>query len=396
MKRYQWFILSVLCSTIWAAHNPFVPTWQQSATPEKAQFSGTISLHDVLKTWAARTQQSLLINDLPNPKLQLHLHPTPWSALIKTLANKFHFNLQKQHHIWQATPQPPTLIWYPLKYRLHHTFTALQTHLQQQCKTCRITPAPNDAGLWISAPPRWRAIITQRIQQIDQPQPLIHLHVTLIQVNNQWLNDWGSTWQQQHPNHHLNFWGWLTQTTTLTPHTLPMWFQQTALEHLLAAMQTQKTGHLIAQAHLVTENRHATHLSSGVIVPYYIKDSRNRTRLIFKPITLDFNITPTLQNKHRIQIQLTLTHNRIAQPHTLEAPAMIQTQQINTKMHIKPKQTVLLSSLNADIQQQQQDQLSLFAHLPIIGPWLAHDQQQHQQQRLLMMMSATTTATKDK
>ena len=218
---------------------------------------------------------------------------------------------------------------------------------------------------------------------------MLEMKITLIQVNRQWLRAWGKAWQLQHPQQNSSLLDWLLQTTHVTVNVIPEWFESRMIAHLVDSIEQEKTGNLIAATQIFSTNWHTSHLTSGLQLPYIIKDSRNRHHIEFKPVNFDVSITPILLDKTQTLLNIKFKHDDISTTTTPDTLPKIFSQTLQTQIRMKLGSTILLSSLSTHQKNSMKNAPSIFAKIPILGPLLRHNQQQNKQHQWLIFISTS-------
>lgn len=358
------------------ATNYFIPEWQQFCNKDKAEFHAPIHLHDILYSYAKFNKKSIIIQNLENPILNLDIQQTNWKALIEQLSKNYDFYLDETQTIWQAKPQNKLILLQSATYIKTDKLDNLKKHLKITCPNCTLTKT--DDNILISSPKIWEKTIKKTLNNLNKPSKNIHLSTTIIQIDKNFISSWGKKWKNTQLYSLINSIPLPTSQFALSKNIL----KNQAINNLLSSIQANNFGKIIANAELTTTNKEPTQIESGIIVPYNIKDSRNRSQIIFKPVSLKVQLTPTIQNTH-INLQININYNKLDKNNN----DIIHTQSISTRSNLKNHQTLIISSLNKSTHAKTNEK-NILSFIPIIGQALQHKETTDNNQLLLIFISA--------
>ena len=357
------------------ATNYFLPEWQQHCTKTHAEFHHQLHLHDILYSYATFHEKSLIIQDIANPILNLNIQPTKWSNLIEQLSRQYNFFIDTSQAIWSVEPKSSNILSTQAIYIKEEQLQNLKSHLKALCPTCLITKT--EEKILISSPKIWQKTIKKTIQELNKPLKNIHLNTTIIQTNKDWLSSWGKKWQKTKTNSWLDALSLPKSQFSISKDMLA----SQVISHLLSSLRSNKTGKIIANAALTTTNKETTQIESGLIMPYYVKDSRNRSQIVFRPIALKVELTPVIQ-KNNLNLKINITYNSLDKTNN----DIIHTQNISTRSNLKNHQTLVISSLSKNSHEELQDE-NILAFVPIIGPILQYAEHKDQNQLMLIFIT---------
>ncbi len=154
----------------------------------------------------------------------------------------------------------------------------------------------------------------------------------------------------------------------------------------ITALEQEGHAKLIASPELMTLNRKPAIIEAGEEIPYQEATASGATSVTFKKAVLRLKVVPELMPHHQILLHLTVNQDQVSGLSVQGVPA-IKTQQMQTQVLVKNKQTLVLGGILEQINSQQEDGVPGLRKIPILGALFRQRKRVHVSKQLLIFVT---------
>ncbi len=135
----------------------------------------------------------------------------------------------------------------------------------------------------------------------------------------------------------------------------------------LSAMQQEGKGEIISSPRVVTSDRSAAVIKSGIEIPYQQSTSSGATNIAFKEAVLSLEVTPQITPDDRVIMDLTINKDNPDYTRSILGVPPIDTREINTSVLVDNGETVVLGGVFERTHSTSSERIPFFGDLPYIG-----------------------------
>ncbi len=153
----------------------------------------------------------------------------------------------------------------------------------------------------------------------------------------------------------------------------------------ISALAAEGFAEVVARPQVVTADRTAAVIESGVEIPYQEATSSGATSTAFKDAVLSLQVTPQITADDRIVMQLDVKQDTVGQ--IFNGIPSINTNRIRTEVLVDDGQTVVLGGIFQKIRNRSKDKTPLLGDVPHLGRLFRRDAESEDEQELLVFVT---------
>lgn len=135
----------------------------------------------------------------------------------------------------------------------------------------------------------------------------------------------------------------------------------------LSALQDQGRGELLSNPRVMTSDRCRASIKTGTQIPYQVSQPQGAFTIEFKDATLTLDVTPQITPSGSVVMALKVNKDSPGTINTSSGTTSIDTQQLETNVHVMDGETVVLGGVFEGRQTDNNAKVPFFADLPGIG-----------------------------
>lgn len=136
----------------------------------------------------------------------------------------------------------------------------------------------------------------------------------------------------------------------------------------LQAIEAEGNGKLLSSPKILTSNNTSAHIEQGQQIPYTVSAPNGGTAIQMVPAMLRLQVRPQILPNKQIKLSLAVTQDQLDTTKQIAGQAPpINTRQLETKIQIKNRQTIVLGGIYEQTQAKNKIQLPGFNRIPLIG-----------------------------
>ncbi len=283
-------------------------------------------------------------------------------------------------------PEKPTLVLrhYPIQYSdaadIAKKINLLKNKLRS--KEGHAFSEQHSNSLWVYDNAIQLKKISQFIASFDKKPRQILIKAVIAIIDRKSLYELGTYFEEESDNETSSNYQSMLSTIHIP---LIKFGSENSFVIKLTSLEKNGRALIISEPELITINRNTASISSGDEIPYSQKTEETSTTL-FKKALLQLEVTPTLLPENTIRLDLNL-HQDKPSALLIDGIPAIKTQQINTTVIVKSKQTLVLGGIHEQNYSIENSNVPLLRKIPIIGKLFQNKQQENNQQQLLIMIT---------
>lgn len=218
-------------------------------------------------------------------------------------------------------------------------------------------------------------ILLKQSKYLRTPLPLIELHFVIINMNN-------------NLSKHLNFNLEYNSSQII----------DSPLSLILSSIQHSKEkgkDQVITSKKIITKTGSASKFFLGGEIPiYHFHPERNTTLISFKSYGLSINVTPEIQEKNIIHLNLVTEISEIDPAYSTEKAPATKNYRVNTQLHINEGKTLLLSLFERFQKGQSSSNPGFISGLPLIGSFFSQKRQSKEKSQFYLFITPKILSNK--
>jgi len=234
--------------------------------------------------------------------------------------------------------------------------------------------------LWISDHAANCRRIQKLISQLDKMPQQIAIRAKIINIDHSVLDRLGLQFHTGKADTHAD-----SQNGSFTLPIAKLNTDSQLLLHLDALTQKGQAK-LIATPKLSVINGKTASLQAGEEIPYQQYGATGNTNIAFKKVVIKLEVTPTIDKKNRILLQVDVNQDKLSGLVVQGVPA-IHTQQLHTQAILHNQQTLVLGGMLQDNEDIQKQGIPVIDRIPLLGKLFHHRVQRHSQRELLVFIT---------
>ena len=233
--------------------------------------------------------------------------------------------------------------------------------------------------------------IKQVIAHFDKPVAQVLIKARIVNIDDNYIKSLGVIFhgviETAHSSDQLNM-NYPALSTEKGTFTIPIIKLKdgSLLDMQLDALEKEGRAELVSSPELMTINRKPAVIEAGEDVPYQETTSSGATSVAFKKAVLRLKVVPNIMPHHYILLHLTVNQDKVSALSVNGVPA-IQTQQLDTQVLVKNRQTVVLGGIYEQMNSKQQGGIPILRKLPLLGALFRHTEQTREHKELLIFVT---------
>ncbi|MFW6052671.1 MAG: type IV pilus secretin PilQ, partial [Desulfosalsimonas sp.] len=232
------------------------------------------------------------------------------------------------------------------------------------------------------------------IDQIDKVTPQVVIEARIVEINEDYLKDIGSTFSMEKAGEESSTlggeYGYSLSTNNPAQTSAGFDFSFTdigtslTLDATLSALEEQNDVKIISTPKIATlDNKKAT-ITQGTEYPYQTVED-DEVNIEFKDIDLTLEVTPQVTPDERIALQIYVTKNDISEL-TGEAPAL-STNEAETELLVDDGSTIVIGGIKKETTNERMSGLPVLKDIPMVGWLFKRKVSENEKNELLIFMT---------
>ncbi|MFP4194549.1 MAG: type IV pilus secretin PilQ [Desulfobacterales bacterium] len=232
------------------------------------------------------------------------------------------------------------------------------------------------------------------IDQIDKVTPQVVIEARIVEINEDYLKDIGSTFSMEMAGEESSTlggeYGYSLSTNNPAKTSDGFGFSFTdigtslTLDATLSALEEQNDVKIISTPKIATlDNKKAT-ITQGTEYPYQTVEDDD-VNVEFKDIDLTLEVTPQVTPDERIALQIYVTKNDVAEL-TEEAPA-VSTNKAETELLVDDGSTIVIGGIKKETTNERMSGLPVLKDIPMVGWLFKRKVSENEKNELLIFMT---------
>jgi type IV pilus assembly protein PilQ len=260
-----------------------------------------------------------------------------------------------------------------------------------------VVAAPEHNLLWVRDYAGNVQKIKRFIAAIDRPSPIVLIKVKVVNVDRDYVKNLGVVFHTNNTDDQDNNDDVQADVpqmkSSLDSVTIPVLkFRDSVLLNMqLTALEQQGHARVISSPELMTLNQQAAQIESGEEIPYQERTGQGNTSVAFKKAVLRLKVTPTLMPNNNVLLHLQINQDKVSALTVNGVPA-IRTQQLQTQVLVKNKQTFVLGGIYETIVGHQTRGVPVLRHIPLLGFFFREHRRVQERRELLILVTPIIVA----
>ena len=153
----------------------------------------------------------------------------------------------------------------------------------------------------------------------------------------------------------------------------------------LSALASDGRAEIVARPTVITADKHAAVIESGVEIPYQQATKSGATSIAFKDAVLQLEVTPQITADDRIVMDLTVKQDTVGRIY--HGVPSVNTTRIATQVLVQDGQTVVLGGIFQTDRHHATVRTPLFGDLPVVGRLFRRTLERDDQQELFVFIT---------
>lgn len=153
----------------------------------------------------------------------------------------------------------------------------------------------------------------------------------------------------------------------------------------LSALASDGRAEIVARPTVITADKHAAVIESGVEIPFQQATKSGATSIAFKDAVLQLEVTPQITADHRIVMDLTVKQDTVGRIY--HGVPSVNTTRIATQVLVHDGQTVVLGGIFQTDRHHATIRTPLFGDLPVVGRLFRRTLERDDQQELFVFIT---------
>ena len=153
----------------------------------------------------------------------------------------------------------------------------------------------------------------------------------------------------------------------------------------LSALASDGRAEIVARPTVITADKRAAVIESGVEIPYQQATKSGATSIAFKDAVLQLEVTPQITPDERIVMDLTVKQDTVGRIY--HGVPSVNTTRIETQVLVLDGQTVVLGGIFQTDRHHATVRTPLFGDLPVVGRLFRHTLERDDQQELFVFIT---------
>lgn len=154
----------------------------------------------------------------------------------------------------------------------------------------------------------------------------------------------------------------------------------------LSALESEGLGEVISSPRLITTNQQTALIESGEEIPYQESTVSGATAVAFKKAVLSLQVTPQITPDNQILMDLKINQD-ILSPKVFNGVPTILTKELQTKVLVKNKQTIVLGGIYKQDKNRAVNRIPFLGKLPYVGSFFKNQSKSFKNEELLIFIT---------
>jgi type IV pilus assembly protein PilQ len=254
----------------------------------------------------------------------------------------------------------------------------------------------SDQGFVIVQPKKKRLVIRDEaarvkkikeiISALDQPQQQLLLKARIVSVDDEYVRDLGVLFESAVKVKSEK--GAQAIANTMGNFAMPIASlgNGQVLDVRLNALEKNGHAKVISSPEIVALNHEQAVIEAGEEVPYQQETANGGTSVAFKKAVLKLQVTPHILSHQRILLDLHVNQDKVSALTVQGVPA-IHTQQLQTQVELKNKQTFALGGIYEDNRSDQKQGIPFLKDIPLLGYLFKTHKRLHDKREMLVFVT---------
>ena len=312
-----------------------------------------------------------------------------WSFYFIVYANAMSrdpFVLNQQELVNQISAEKKISKIIKLNYLKASQLKALlqEAHGNLLSKEGSVIIEPNSNRVWLYDTPQNIQKILRFIHAMDVSSQQILIQARIVNVDSDYLHELGIKFGSQD----TSIFSSTSPGLQIGQVQLPIAYLSPAkrLDMEISALEQQGKANIIANPHLMTEDRLPATIESGEEIPYQEKTSSGATNVAFKKAVLSLKVTPIITTHQKLELKLKVTQDKLSNRLVQDVPG-IQTQELITQVVVRSGQTIVLGGVYQTVNENEVIEIPLLGNIPIVGRIFQHHKLRKKRRLLLVFIT---------